>query len=350
MISWTACCFIIGAFVAVGFYVFRRRPKAKSEEGVEGVKGGGWDVEGGGVYNTSHSQLRNRSTGGGGSHFYTSPNQVAYNNSHAQVKFMNPHTLAPTVIPMNAPANQMAPEDYAVTFSNPQPVNMGSEVMLTTTSSVSQYHEHPANANANAHVLPRPYQSPPLKPSPAAPAPKSDPHQGQEKKVEMSTDAFKSTEIIAAKPDIPGLGETDIASRKRGLRFSNPLVLPAAVVIGSPTDVRGSKHAKIEEYDNVHAGGIHEDTLKGEEIHNKGLKKGREEPSPVNSTSAVISRSDSFAAIASEDSTISDIEKYPTVSLSDLKLERVLGGGGFGQVWKGEWRGTPVVSFFTKYY
>ena len=32
----------------------------------------------------------------------------------------------------------------------------------------------------------------------------------------------------------------------------------------------------------------------------------------------------------------------PFVSLQDLKLAHVLGGGTFGQVWKGSWKGTPV--------
>lgn len=32
----------------------------------------------------------------------------------------------------------------------------------------------------------------------------------------------------------------------------------------------------------------------------------------------------------------------PSILLSDLSLEHVLGGGSFGQVWKGSWRGTPV--------
>jgi hypothetical protein len=33
---------------------------------------------------------------------------------------------------------------------------------------------------------------------------------------------------------------------------------------------------------------------------------------------------------------------YPTLSLKDLSLLNVIGGGGFGQVWKGTWGGTPV--------
>jgi hypothetical protein len=33
---------------------------------------------------------------------------------------------------------------------------------------------------------------------------------------------------------------------------------------------------------------------------------------------------------------------YPTLSLKDLSLLSVIGGGGFGQVWKGTWGGTPV--------
>lgn len=33
---------------------------------------------------------------------------------------------------------------------------------------------------------------------------------------------------------------------------------------------------------------------------------------------------------------------YPTLSLNDLALVSVIGGGGFGQVWKGTWGGTPV--------
>mmetsp|Transcript_13371 Transcript_13371/g.22399 ORF Transcript_13371/g.22399 Transcript_13371/m.22399 type:complete len:711 (+) Transcript_13371:37-2169(+) len=34
--------------------------------------------------------------------------------------------------------------------------------------------------------------------------------------------------------------------------------------------------------------------------------------------------------------------KFPTLSLKDLSLLHVVGGGGFGQVWKGTWGGTPV--------
>jgi hypothetical protein len=30
------------------------------------------------------------------------------------------------------------------------------------------------------------------------------------------------------------------------------------------------------------------------------------------------------------------------LNLKDLGLDRVLGGGAFGQVWRGTWRGTPV--------
>jgi hypothetical protein len=33
---------------------------------------------------------------------------------------------------------------------------------------------------------------------------------------------------------------------------------------------------------------------------------------------------------------------FPAISLSELRLERVLGGGAFGQVWQGSWCGTPV--------
>jgi hypothetical protein len=33
---------------------------------------------------------------------------------------------------------------------------------------------------------------------------------------------------------------------------------------------------------------------------------------------------------------------FPTLSLKDLSLLGVIGGGGFGQVWKGTWGGTPV--------
>lgn len=33
---------------------------------------------------------------------------------------------------------------------------------------------------------------------------------------------------------------------------------------------------------------------------------------------------------------------YPTLSLKHLSLVNVIGGGGFGQVWKGTWGGTPV--------
>ncbi|KAJ1424383.1 kinase-like domain-containing protein [Ochromonadaceae sp. CCMP2298] len=33
---------------------------------------------------------------------------------------------------------------------------------------------------------------------------------------------------------------------------------------------------------------------------------------------------------------------FPTLSLKDLALLHVVGGGGFGQVWKGTWGGTPV--------
>jgi hypothetical protein len=32
----------------------------------------------------------------------------------------------------------------------------------------------------------------------------------------------------------------------------------------------------------------------------------------------------------------------PQLKLEDLSLQHVLGGGAFGQVWKGDWRGTPV--------
>ena len=33
---------------------------------------------------------------------------------------------------------------------------------------------------------------------------------------------------------------------------------------------------------------------------------------------------------------------YPTLSLKDLSLLNIIGGGGFGQVWRGTWGGTPV--------
>ena len=33
---------------------------------------------------------------------------------------------------------------------------------------------------------------------------------------------------------------------------------------------------------------------------------------------------------------------FPTLSLRDLSLLQVIGGGGFGQVWRGTWGGTPV--------
>ena len=33
---------------------------------------------------------------------------------------------------------------------------------------------------------------------------------------------------------------------------------------------------------------------------------------------------------------------YCRLNLKDLGLDRVLGGGAFGQVWRGTWRGTPV--------
>ena len=33
---------------------------------------------------------------------------------------------------------------------------------------------------------------------------------------------------------------------------------------------------------------------------------------------------------------------YPTLNLKDLSLIDIIGGGGFGQVWRGTWGGTPV--------
>ena len=33
---------------------------------------------------------------------------------------------------------------------------------------------------------------------------------------------------------------------------------------------------------------------------------------------------------------------FPSISLGDLSLDHVLGGGAFGQVWYGKWHGTPV--------
>jgi serine/threonine protein kinase len=33
---------------------------------------------------------------------------------------------------------------------------------------------------------------------------------------------------------------------------------------------------------------------------------------------------------------------FPSIAMSELRMERVLGGGAFGQVWQGSWCGTPV--------
>eukprot|EP01042_Synura_sphagnicola_P002770 gene2770-3376_t len=40
--------------------------------------------------------------------------------------------------------------------------------------------------------------------------------------------------------------------------------------------------------------------------------------------------------------TVQAITALPQLSIQDLQLTRVLGGGAFGQVWQGYWKGTPV--------
>ena len=40
--------------------------------------------------------------------------------------------------------------------------------------------------------------------------------------------------------------------------------------------------------------------------------------------------------------TVQAITALPQLSIQDLQLTRVLGGGAFGQVWQGDWKGTPV--------
>jgi hypothetical protein len=112
--------------------------------------------------------------------------------------------------------------------------------------------------------------------------------------------------------------------------------VPAAVLIALPGG------GKVDNEDNE------DDDLDKRGIE-QGSKKVRDEAYTVTTAAAVVAKPfapspPSLLPFAATNSSVSEAEKYPTVELSDLKLERVLGGGAFGQVWKGEWRGTPVVS------
>lgn len=62
------------------------------------------------------------------------------------------------------------------------------------------------------------------------------------------------------------------------------------------------------------------------------------------STSQCLNHDDSSQNIKQSvsDHTTGVLHSLPNVSLTDLSLISVLGGGAFGQVWKGSWRGTPV--------
>ena len=70
-------------------------------------------------------------------------------------------------------------------------------------------------------------------------------------------------------------------------------------------------------------------------------------PPPVfHATSDIVGNNGSSADFASENSNASPSRHVGSqmvlLSLKDLSLTTILGGGAFGQVWKGSWRGTPV--------
>jgi hypothetical protein len=65
-------------------------------------------------------------------------------------------------------------------------------------------------------------------------------------------------------------------------------------------------------------------------------------PPPIASPPKVISNKISLLVSAPPPARSFSDTPYASIEMKDIRLVHVLGGGAFGQVWKGIWRGTPV--------
>lgn len=78
-----------------------------------------------------------------------------------------------------------------------------------------------------------------------------------------------------------------------------------------------------------------------------GLRRSSSKSPPATVLTSVVKSSASTQSStppesASTSTPTSNTAKTPSMSLEDLHLTHVLGGGSFGQVWQGYWKGTPV--------
>jgi hypothetical protein len=137
--------------------------------------------------------------------------------------------------------------------------------------------------------------------------------------------AASATAAVAEPAVVPG-----------GLRGSKPLV-----TIG-----RDRSHSHSSE-DNaaivVAAAAANAPVAASANVRAKKGPSGSDVPAAMISSSATSSAGDSASDTGAADlGSLRFASRMPSIDMADIVMDKMIGGGAFGQVWRGSWEGTPV--------